>query len=193
MTTGATFNRGASKQDWTTPPELIAAVEKRFGKLVLDLAAEEWNSRCPYALTPADDALSIDWTTYSRICRDAYIEEYDREVYALSWLNPPYSDIKPWARKCAEECNRGWEGAFLVPAAVGSTWFRDYVIGQAHVLFLRGRPTFLERDEETGELRPCRTWDKKREKWIPAGYPKDCMVCMYGWDPDVEVWDWRKA
>ena len=59
--------------------------------------------------------------------------------------------------------------AFLVPAAVGSNWFRDYVDGKALVLLLNGRLSF----DGAGP------------------YPKDCILCLYGIEPGYEVWSWR--
>lgn len=88
------------------------------------------------------------------------------------WLNPPYSHIAPWAERCADAATDGAHITLLVPASVGANWFRDFVHGQARVIFLNGRLTFV------GHMAP---------------YPKDCMLCLYG--PDVEigynVWTWR--
>ncbi len=44
--TGASMNRGNSKQDYETPDDFIAAVVKRFGRLSVDLAATADNRKC---------------------------------------------------------------------------------------------------------------------------------------------------
>jgi hypothetical protein len=62
----------------------------------------------------------------------------------------------------------------LVPAAIGSNWFRDHVDGRALVLALNGRLAFIEGKPD--DL-----------------YPKDCILALYS--PFVasgfEVWSWR--
>jgi phage N-6-adenine-methyltransferase len=135
-------------------------------KFTFDLAADASNAKAPLFFTEKDDALSRPWPTGG-----------------LNWLNPPFSNIRPWALKCREEFQyRGVRTVMLVPASVGSEWFR-LVFRSARVIALIGRIPF----------------DPERPKW---GYPKDCILCLYGdlrrWgrlcgpDEDFSVWDWRK-
>lgn len=156
--TGAAFNRGASRQDWETPPELIAAVEARFGRLQCDLACS------------SDNMKALSGFVFDR-GQDSLADSSEWPLHQLCWLNPPYSAIKPWASKCAES---GSKVLLLVPASVGSNWFRDYVYDTAHVLFLNGRVQFVGAEQN---------------------YPKDLMLCCYNLFPEpygVEVWDWRR-
>ena len=143
---------GKSKQDYATPPEFIAAVKARLGitAFTIDLAADSVNTQAPDWYDEANDSLAQDW----------------RWWWHWSWLNPPFANIAPWAKKCAESKIKI---AFLVPAAVGSNWFRDYVDGKALVLMLNGRLSF----DGVGP------------------YPKDCILCLYGVEPGYEVWSWR--
>lgn len=152
---GATLNRHRSKQDYETPWELIRAIEKRWGPIACDLAAtpDNFKSRNGCFITPERDSLSVDWHHYT----------------GLLFLNPPFGDIKPWAKKCSEESVRGARIAFLVPASVGSAWFADYVHGKALVCPLLPRVSF----------------DGKNP------FPKDCMVCVYGPTPGFEPWRWK--
>ncbi len=64
--------------------------------------------------------------------------------------------------------------AFLVPAGVGSNWYRDFVHNKARVLALNGRLAFIE----------------GKPKLL---YPKDCILCLYGPDfaPGFDVWSWK--
>lgn len=145
--------RGKSKQDYATPPEFMLAVTSRFGPISFDLAASAHNTKHPKFYSEADDSLKQEWG------KDG-----------LLWLNPPFDNITPWARKCA--MTQRTKILFLVPASVGSNWFRDYVYRRALVLFLNGRIAF-------DPLHP--TW----------GYPKDCMLACYGLgDPGFDVWTW---
>lgn len=148
---------GLSKQDYETPPEFIAAVKNRLGisEFRIDLAADPFNTKAPEWIGEETNSLECNWT---------YLAGW-------AWLNPPYGNIAPWAKKCSES---GIKIAFLVPAAVGSNWFRDYVDGKALVLLLNGRLSFDG----------------------IAPYPKDCILCLYGaelyGESGYEVWDWRK-
>jgi phage N-6-adenine-methyltransferase len=161
------LSRQRSRESYSTPKEFMRAVETRFGKPSFDLAATPSNAKANRYYTKRDNALAHDWT----------------KLKGLLWLNPPYADISPWAKKCAStifHTGGDLEGIlFLVPAAVGSNWFRDHVWGHARVFFLNGRLTF------DGERDP---------------YPKDCLLAFF--DPDVssrdearastDVWNWRK-
>ncbi len=164
--TGAAFNRGASRQDYQTDPRLIAAVVARFGALEFDLAATRENSQCgEYFMGPGSkvsvNALSTTWDG----------------LQGNLWLNPPYSEIARWAKKCSEYQGDG-RIFFLVPASVGSNWFRDFVHPFAHTYILNGRLTFA------GEKGP---------------FPKDCMLCVYiraricheFMQREIDIWRWN--
>jgi len=116
-----------SKQDYGTPWELIRAVEKRWGKLAVDLAAntDGGNAKAPRWL---DDALTAHWAA-------SFKDE-------LCWLNPPFTDIGAWAYKCKFEMALGARVIMLTPASVGAEWFADHVEGVAHVVALRPRVVF---------------------------------------------------
>jgi phage N-6-adenine-methyltransferase len=118
---------GNSKQDYGTPKDLIAAIEKRFGFLSVDLAARKDNAICPDFVTPEEDSLSVDW----------------RKFGGTAWLNPPYAKIAPWARKCAASAGPHLRILMLVPAAVGSNWYAEHVHGKAMVFALSPRITFV--------------------------------------------------
>jgi phage N-6-adenine-methyltransferase len=156
--------RGQSKQDYATPSNFIKAVEARFGKLELDLAAHQDNHVTPRYYGPGGiypDSLAVDWPTTGNL-----------------WLNPPFDNITPWVKKCYANTERSSSRAYihlLVPASVGANWFADYVHEKAYVLALQGRLHF----------------DRLHPKW---GYPKDCILAVYGpgYRPAFTVWNWEK-
>lgn len=154
MTTGAAFARHSSKQDYTTPDDFMTAVHSRFGKPSFDLAASSENTKAPNFLTEEDNSLLQCWPKGERC-----------------WLNPPFNNISPWAKKCAEESALGAEILLLVPAAVGSNWFANYVDRKAHVMFLRPRLCF----------------DGKNP------YPKDCLLAHFNGTigQHYECWKWK--
>lgn len=161
MKTGAAFARGASKQDYSTPVDFIAAVEKRFGKIDFDLAANAGNAKAARYFSETDDALAQDWDA---LARSFYACTTD---HLHLFLNPPFGNIAPWARKCAESRNAR-PLSFLIPAAVGSNWYREFVHERAKVYILNGRLSF----------------DGK------SPYPKDCLLARYGEPPGYYCWTW---
>jgi DNA (cytosine-5)-methyltransferase 1 len=146
--------RGTSKQDYGTPPVFLDAVRRKFGPLVCDLAARADNAKCYLFIPPEVDSLAQDWNAI------------EHEVDGYFWLNPPFANIAPWAKKA-----RGLPVLMLVPASVGSRWFAEHVYPFARVYALTPRLTF------EGCTQP---------------YPKDCILCDFSAEPGFEVWDWRK-
>jgi phage N-6-adenine-methyltransferase len=151
---GASFNRGKSRQDFATPSDFREAVVKRFGRPDWDLAADDKNWFCPEYFDEEQDSLKLNWHTLNR---------------RLLWLNPPFGDITPWAKKCAEESTRGALILFLTPASVGANWFSEHVHNKARVYFLSPRLSF----------------DGKNP------FPKDCMLSVYGLPAGYECWRWK--
>lgn len=129
--TGASLARYRSKQDYATPPEFIAAVEKRFGLLAFDLAAGPENAKAPAYYTERDDSLKQDWSVLT----------------GNLWLNPPYGNIAAWARKCAERKHDQRWTLLLVPASVGSMWYTRHVYNSAMVYCLTRRITFVGQED----------------------------------------------
>jgi phage N-6-adenine-methyltransferase len=121
---------GKSVQDFATPREFIAAVERRFGPIRWDLAAHAGNFVVPNYYGPGsphgEDALAQDWARHGGVL----------------WLNPPFARIDPWAEKAAAEGAKGARVVMLMPAAVGSNWFADHIHHKALVLAIRPRLSF---------------------------------------------------
>lgn len=149
---------GRSTQEVGTDRAFLAAVERRFGPISYDLAAIASNAVCARFFTPLHDSLSRPWGNLA----------------GNLWLNPPYGDIAPWARKCAGTPLEGRRIFLLVPASVGSNWFADHVWGLADVYFLRPRLTFVGHNDP---------------------YPKDLMLCVYRpalGPPGGALWKWKE-
>jgi phage N-6-adenine-methyltransferase len=160
---------GRSKQDYGTPPEFLAAITRRFGPIDLDLACRPDNMVAPYGITEEIDSLAQDWAD------PMYWSKADNVVASgdpirVAFLNPPFSDIRPWAAKC-ESCRwlPRWT-VMLVPASMGSLWWRDHVLGK------------------------CQADGTTRMKFVGATdlYPKDLAVLSYGYGvAGSGFWDWR--
>lgn len=115
-----------SQQVVGTPWQFIHALEKRWGKISVDLAAAAENSKGQIFISKERDSFTVDW----------------HKLSGNLWLNPEFGNIAPWARKCADEKARGAKIFFLVPASIDSNWWSEYVHGQACVLPLHPRLKF---------------------------------------------------
>lgn len=126
------FARGPirSRDELGTPPELFAALHRRF-RFTVDAAALPSNAKLERFWAPEDSGLERDWT--------------DERV----WCNPPYSNIEPWVRKArlggaalavlllpANRTEQGWWQREVEP-------FRDRAGSPCHVEFMAGRLRFL--------------------------------------------------
>jgi phage N-6-adenine-methyltransferase len=155
---GPTIDRAASSGDIWTPWKFIAAVQKKFGYLDWDLAASEVNRRATNWIDEAQNSLTVDW----------------HELGGLQWLNPPYSNIAPWAMKCAAQSwrpkvdtiNAGAQILLLVPGSIGANWYWNWVEPYADVYSI-GRLVFDN----------C--FDRKTGAPVKTTYPKDLILCHY--------------
>lgn len=155
---------GKSEQIVCTPDDFLLRLQEKFGPIEFDLAANAANAIVPAFYGPsspfAEDALNVSWP---KTC--------------LNFINPPFGMIKGkngFAWKAWHEMTVGAETLMLVPAAVGSNWFRDYVLGKADVYFLNPRLTFKNHTQV---------------------YPKDLLLCHYKEQtatPKCTMWEWDK-
>lgn len=101
----------------------ISLIEK-LGKFDLDPCGLTWHKTAKKIISLPDDGLSIDWV--GRV-----------------WLNPPYSNPKPFIKKLSEHGN----GIALVLNSTDTEWFQEYGLKKANsVYFLKGRPKFTRMD-----------------------------------------------
>lgn len=161
MTTPRQKPRGESEQTVGTPPEFIKAIESRFWPIDIDLAATKQNAICERWLGPGgeyDDALVAPWY---------------RLNIMFAYLNPPYAKIRTWAEKCVEESRLGLPIAFLTPASVDASWYREVVRPNAFVLTLLPRLQFVGHD---------------------AAYPKGLFLSIFTPEGFVgqDDWHWKK-
>ncbi len=160
---------GKSKQDYETPKDLLDAIKAylRIIAFEFDFACSEKNKKARDGWTEEDDSLSKHPVQWAFQCRGKR---------QWGWLNPPFNRITPWAHMCRRAMRLGAKIAFLVPASVGSNWYRDHIHNRygVKVLFLNGRPSF----------------DGK------AGFPKDCMIVLFNkeqGDFSIDVWTWKES
>lgn len=105
----------AAKTDYGTPREVYERLEADFGPFTIDLAAHAGNAKHSRYLSVIEDSLASSW---------------DGET---GYLNPPYGrGIDAWLKKARRSAIAGRAVIVqLIPANVGSSWWRKYVMGTA--------------------------------------------------------------
>jgi phage N-6-adenine-methyltransferase len=113
---------GWCSDKWATPVWLVRDLESEFGPFDLDPCCEEHTAKAPLFYT--NRGLELPWS--GRV-----------------FLNPPYSDPRPWLEKAIQAKAEGHTVVAVLPAATDTRWFHETVIGHAEVRFLRGRVKWL--------------------------------------------------
>ena len=108
-----------SKTDlWNTPPALLAEITG--GEDYFDPAPEN----------PSYNGLAIEW---------------DRR--RLNFVNPPFSELRHWCKKAAEQGLLGCRIALLMPARVSAQYFHKWVLPYCReIRFVRGRRKFISQE-----------------------------------------------
>lgn len=146
----------SKKMDYCTPQALFDELNAEF-HFTLDAAATSKSAKCPSYFTPETDGLNSPWNPPGG---------------GAVFCNPPYGrETGKWVRKAYEEARSGATIVLLIPARTDTTYFHDYIYGQAEVRFLRGRVVFVD---ENGE--PCRDSSGRP---MPAPFPS--MLVIYNW------------
>lgn len=115
----------SNTDQWATPQDFFDKLNAEF-HFTLDPCASPENAKCQKYYTKEQDGLIQDWGGEIVFC------------------NPPYGKaIKDWVRKCHEESKKpGTKVVMLIPARTDTTYFHDYIYGQATLRFIRGRLKF---------------------------------------------------
>lgn len=120
---------GRSKQDYSTPIELIRVIEELQDRTFsVDLAATPDNSKARFCLTPEADSLSVSWA-------GSFPD-------GMGWLNPEFGMIRAFMQKCANEGGPDFTIYALVPASIGALWYREHVYPYATTYALYPRIPF---------------------------------------------------
>lgn len=118
---------------WRTPPEVIAYIENRFGKIKLDLCASDAGHVCDFYLDENEDFLNDKWLSSQMI-----------DVGQLAWLNPPYSNPLPFVKQAIKWSLHGYAVAGILNNDSSTKW---YVELEKHAQILMpitgGRIAFL--------------------------------------------------
>ena len=113
------YHKLEDKDITLTPLDLIS----KLGKFDLDPCGISTHKTATSIISLPNDGLKIDW--WGRV-----------------WLNPPYSDPKPWLEKLARHNN----GIALVLNSTDTGWFQAALIAANCMFLLKGRPKFMRLD-----------------------------------------------
>lgn len=168
------YDGTVSDQSWGTPPDFVAAFQKRFGSIVFDLAASPHNAVARHFFTEAEDALKQDWS---------YLHKEIARPGEWLWLNPPFADMVPWVAKCAEECRKGARIALLSKVSL-ARWFVDHVEPNARVYLLSPRVKYV----------PAPGNERGPNGALRTGADFDSMLSLFGpaTRGSIEVWKWKE-
>jgi len=135
-------------QERSTPFDFVQQVCDRW-PIAFDLAAKKKNAKHLAFFDKKDDSLKQDWSElYKKL-------EYNSKGHVqYLWLNPPFKNVTPWMRKCADDSHiNGVRIVTLTLASRGTTWYHEEVKPFALSLILRRRLTFIgEKQPFTKEL-----------------------------------------
>jgi hypothetical protein len=168
---GPNSNPEIGQQCYRTPPAFLEACLRRFGaqQFTFDLACTEVD--CVGAeggfTYPEINALTEDWSFLSTI---SFLAPND-----ICWLNPPFAQSGAFAKKCAEA--EHVKILALVPVAIGTKWWREYVHRKAVVVGV-GRLVFNNTDGT-----PVLGKNGK-----PQGINRDCALLGYNVMPPGTDW-----
>ena len=104
------------KDDWATPKEFLAELEKEFGKMF---------DPCP--LNADFDGLEIEWSRSK-----------------MNFINPPYSRKlkEAFIRKAYWESQQGKTCIMLLPVSTSTKIFHEIIYPNAEIRFIKGRLKF---------------------------------------------------
>ena len=123
-----THNSTSLKQNWRTPKWLFESVQRITGLTFnVDAASDEDNKLCKANFTQDNSFLEAEVAQGNVV-----------------WCNPPFNRKSEFIKKFKEEVAYG---VLLLPCDTGSTWFREAYDACSYVIFLTGRVSFCDEDD----------------------------------------------
>lgn len=136
---------------WQTPQDMLDEVIKEFGEVF---------DPCPANYDGSFDGLEIEWGE-------------------VNFVNPPYSKMKEWIAKCYEEWKKGKTVILLIPPRTCTSYWHQYIEGNAEVRFIKGRVRFI--DGRNPQAKPK-----------PAPFPSVWAIFHAGFKPATILQGWLK-
>ena len=116
---------------WETPYYFFNLLDKEF-HFTLDPCATPFNTKCRKYFTEEQNGLVQDWK--------------EERVF----VNPPFSDIKSWVRKCYQEGQKfNTLVVMILPSRTDTQYWHDYIMKSHEIWFAKGRVNFLKDGKKT--------------------------------------------
>lgn len=155
----------SGKDDWATPPELMAFVRDTYGEPVADLAASRTTAKAPLYFGPDHE---------DPHCRDVlsfpFLEQEPSADPPLLWCNPPYSKeaggLYRWTMLMRELSEKGYAVAATFFAKTETRAWHENVVWARDVWFIRRRLKFI--DPATGKPRAGAPQASVLAYWYPG-------------------------
>jgi len=103
---------------YETPPEIFEYLNHIHGPFDLDVCAEVSTAKCSTFITLEANSLAAEWHQFGK----------------RAWMNPPYSNIRPWVEKAINESKKGVVTCALLPADTSTRVFHDCIYGKPGVI-----------------------------------------------------------
>jgi phage N-6-adenine-methyltransferase len=135
METNIRFYDLDEKDDWQTPPDLIADIEEAIGRIDLDPCAHPNTTigRRNYRIGDGEDGLKKSW-------------------WGTVFVNPPFSYKKEWLEKVVNEVQHASVDTviLLTPDSTDTkSWWHEFIAPHArYVCFCKGRVSYYDEGEQ---------------------------------------------
>lgn len=121
---------GTRREDWGTPIDLFMTLASEHD-FVIDLCATGENKLCEYFIDPSIDLFSPGADKYVEKALELITSADSLPIVPWAWINPPYQGggkTGLFVARAVELCKAHGLGLVaLIPASVGSVWWRDSV------------------------------------------------------------------
>jgi phage N-6-adenine-methyltransferase len=131
--------RVQKESDERYTPEYVLDIIREIGPIVLDPCTTSDNrTGATTFYTFEDDGLTKDW--------------WDASQGGLIYVNPPFSNLRGWVNKFAEEAAKGCNIVALTPGDTSTLWFQNTVcVTASAVCFWKGRIEFIRVSKAFGQ------------------------------------------
>ena len=109
----------SASDEWSTPQNVYDQLNDEFN-FNLDPCATHENHKCNRYFTKEQNGLNQWWGGGT-----------------IAFVNPPYSEISAWVKKCYyESLNPKSIVVMLIPARTDTKYFHDYILAQLLLLYI---------------------------------------------------------
>ena len=117
-----------SSDTWETPQYFFDLLNEEFS-FTLDPCASDENHKCEKYFTKDENGLIQDWN--------------DEIVF----VNPPFSNMYEWVKKCYEESLKNTTVVMILPARIDTKYWHEFIMKAYEIRFCVRRVNFLRNGE----------------------------------------------